>query len=274
MQILHSTNSKDLASKIAKLLDLSIVDINLHQFPSGEFICKIPDTIPSKVIIIGSIRTNNDLMEILSVIDAAKRAGSFDVTLVAPYIAYGRQNLMQLPISSVGIEIISKILNAMPISRLITVDIHSMNSLELFEMDVINITSQDIITQYVNIVLPSIDILIAPDAGSKERLGKLGLDTIFLRKNRFNGEVIMQINDKVQDMNCLIIDDIFDSGSTIIAAEHILKTHGARSVYGYVTHFLGSHTPLPLYVTDSINITPPQKHQTILTLAPIISKLL
>ena len=275
MQILHSDSAKNLASEISISMGLPIVQIRMHKFLSGEYICKIDHTLISKIAIIGSIRTNDDLMEILSIIDASKRAGASDITLVAPYIAYGRQDVMQQPFSSIGIEIIAKILNSMSISQLITTDIHSTNSLKFFEMNVDHISAHDIITHYKNRLLASVDTIIAPDAGSKERLGKLGLKTLCLSKARINSKVVMELNDDVKGKKCLIIDDIFDSGGTIVAARDILNANGASSVYGYVTHFLGTSAPLPLYITDSVE-TDIQEKEFLgkLTLAPLICKAL
>ena len=275
MHILHSSNAYQLALEISASLAESIVPIKIHRFPSGEYICKIDHSLASQILVVGSIRTNDDLMEALSIIDAAKRAGASDITLVAPYIAYGRQDVMQQPISSVGIEIIANILNAMPISRLITADIHSINSLKSFRMNVTHITAQDIITHYQDILLKDTDIIVAPDAGSRERLGKLGLETIFLSKKRTDGKVIMELNDSVTDKKCLIIDDIFDSGSTMMAAHDILNAHGSSRVYGYVTHFLGTNASLPLYITDSLCSTASTKEFFgIVNLTPLICKAL
>jgi ribose-phosphate pyrophosphokinase len=271
MQILHSVSATNLALGISALLDQPIVKIMIHKFLSGEYICKIDHTLASNVVIVGSIKTNDDLMEILSIIDASKRAGASDITLVAPYIAYGRQDVMQQTFSSIGIEIIAKILNSMSISRLITVDIHATNSLKFFDINVTHITAQDIITHYNNKLLDRVDTIIAPDAGSKQRLGELRLETIFLSKTRIEGKVFMKLNDDVKGKKCLIIDDIFDSGGTMIAARDILEANGASSVYGYVTHFLGHNVLLPMYITDSVGtVVTEEEFLGILSLAPLI----
>jgi len=272
MQILHSTNSQHLALEIATSLSIPIAEIVIHKFPSGEYICKIDAALEPKITIIGSIKTNDDLMEILSIIDAAKRAGASAITLVAPYIAYGRQDAMQPPFSSVGIEIIAKILNSTDITNLITVDMHHIESLALFKINLHHITAQEIITHYTHDILHDIDMIVAPDAGSKIRLKTLKLDTIFLSKKRIDGKVLMELAGDVKGKNCLIIDDIFDSGNTMMAAHNILKNNGAKKVAGYASHFLGNTTPLLLYSTNSI--VTKSEDLKILSLSPLISKIL
>ena len=274
MQILHSSNSQHMATEIATLLHTSITEIKIHKFASGEYICKIDHTLSENITIIGSIKTNDDLMEILSIIDATKRAGACNITLIAPYIAYGRQDVMQTPYSSLGIEIIAKILKAIGVTHLVTVDIHSADSLKLFDMKITHITAQDILAYYSGILLQNVTI-IAPDAGSRDRLGTLGVKTIFLNKKRLNSKVTMTLEGNVSGKDCLIIDDIFDSGGTMITAIDILKSNGAHSITGYVTHFLGNVAPLPLYITDSISAVASTTNLIqIIALAPLIARAL
>lgn len=274
MQILHSTSFKKMALEISASIDIPIAEIKIHKFLSGEYICKIDKVLTANAIVVGSIKTNDDLMEILSIIDAAKRAGASDITLVAPYIAYGRQDVMQAPFSSVGIEIIAKILNSTEITNLITVDIHSVDSLKFFNMNVHHITTIEILDHYKDTLLEDITI-IAPDKGSLKRLEKLGVDTIFLDKKRVGGNVLMELRGNVEGKCCLIIDDIFDSGSTMMAAVDILKANGAQDIKGYVTHFLGNSASLPLYITNSIDpIISAKNFLKTLSLVPLIYKIL
>ena len=275
MQILHSSSFQKMALEISAVLSIPIAEIKIHKFPSGEYICKIDASLTGSVIVVGSIKTNDDLMEILSIIDAAKRTGASDVILVAPYIAYGRQDVMQLPFSSVGIEIIATILNAVGITNLITVDMHHLDSIKLFNMNVYHITAQEIITHYKGSILDDIDIIVAPDAGSHARLSKLELNAIFLSKKRIGSNVIMELEGNVEGKNCLIIDDIFDSGGTMMAAYDILKANGAKNINGYASHFLGSAALLPLHITDSVSpVILENEHLKIVPLSPLISKIL
>ena len=275
MQILHSSSFQKMALEISASLRIPIAEIKIHKFPSGEYICKIDASLTGNVIVVGSIKTNDDLMEILSIIDATKRAGARDITLVAPYIAYGRQDVMQLPFSSVGIEIIATILNAVGITNLITVDMHHLDSIKLFNMNVYHITAQEIITHYKGSILDDIDIIVAPDAGSHARLSKLELNAIFLSKKRIGSNVIMELEGNVEGKNCLIIDDIFDSGGTMMAAYDILKANGAKNINGYASHFLGNAAPLLLHITDSVSpVILENEHLKILPLSPLISKIL
>lgn len=276
MQIICSSKGKELGAKIVKSrnaleknnLELLIPEIKI--FPSGEYICKLTAKTTGPVCIVGSIISNDDLIELLTIIDAVKRSGSTQIILVAPYIAYGRQNVMQKPFSSVGIEIIANILNATGISSLITADIHDLSSLELFKMQVIHISSVDILKYYKE-ALPKNALIVAPDKGAEARLSKLNMEIISLKKQRKNGniEIFIPDNVKIKGRNCIIVDDILDSGKTMEAAAKLLVEKGANEVKGYVTHLIGEKSTILEWTTDSISKDGSITKQ--LSLAPLIS---
>lgn len=248
--LLYSHSGKELAIEIGERVEALLLNPIIQRFSQGEYLCKLDASIKGNAIIVGSIQNNDDLMEILSIIDAVKRARAEHITLVAPYIAYSRQNLMQQPFSSIGIEIIAKMLKAIGVQKLITVDIHSLDSLKYFDMEVMHITIENILIHYKN-KLPQDCAIVAPDNGCAERLGA-EISTIFLSKKRVDNAVSMVLHGDVRDKNCLIIDDIFDSGGTLIKAFEVLKENGAKNVYGYVTHFLGNKAVVPMYTTNSL----------------------
>ena len=275
--ILYSGQGKALALEIYELLDphlrgddgvTQLIHPAITCFSQGEYLCKLNGPLNGNAIIVGSIKNNDDLMEILSIIDAAKRAGAVHITLIAPYIAYSRQNLMQQPFSSVGIEIIAKMIKASGVDKLVTVDIHSLDSLKFFGMEVVHITIQDILAHYKN-QLPQNCVLVAPDKGCAER----AVISIYLSKKRMDGLVSMELHGDVRGKDCLVIDDIFDSGGTIVKAFEILKQNGAGDVYGYATHFLGEKILLPIYTTNSLPLIPSVKDfSAIFSLADMIAR--
>jgi ribose-phosphate pyrophosphokinase len=210
-------------------------------------------------------------MEVLSIIDACKHAGASNITLIAPYIAYGRQNKMELPYSSIGFEILANIINNSNIDRLITVDIHEYSLLSLFNFEVTHITSSDIIKYYSQELGLEEYIMVALDLGSKKRLGSTA--SVYLHKKRSDNLISMELNGKVIGEKCLLIDDIIDSGRSMEAAIKCLNHHGAIDLRPYVTHFLCDKPfMIELYASDSIESN--HASHRILSIVPLICRLL
>ncbi len=254
--------------------------IKTTKFPTGEYLTKINKSISAEeeVVIVGSIvpPTNDTLMRLVSIIDAARNSGARNITLIAPYLGYSRQNSMELPYSSIGMKIIAKILESVGVTRLITVDIHSSESLCYFSIEVIHISVIEILSYYSPILNIGNVTIIAPDKGSAKRLENMGCNIIIMNKTRRDKEIFMELKGDVEGKNCLIIDDIIDSGNTIDAAVKCLKEGKAANIKAYCTHFLGNKTPsVPLYVTDTVPLTLDKKNfSAILPIEPIIAKFL
>jgi ribose-phosphate pyrophosphokinase len=257
-------------------LRLTSIPIQTIKFRSGEYLAKINEAISQseEVIIIGSMvpPINDSLMRLVSIIDAVRNSGAKNITLISPYLGYSRQNSIELPYSSIGVKIIAQILESVGITRLITVDIHSLESLRYFSMEVIHINVIEILSYYSSLLNLNNVTIIAPDKGSEMRLKNLGYNIIAMNKTRNNNSIDMMLNGDVEGKNCLIIDDIIDSGKTIEAAIKCLKANKARDIRVYCTHFLGAKTPkVPLYVTDTVPlILNKEKSIEILPIWPVI----
>ncbi len=278
MKIIGSSNSKNLALELCGALKLSPTKIDIQKFPSGEYLTRLYEPISSKekLVIVGSMPSpsNDSLMEIMSIINAACNAGAENITLVIPYLGYSRQDIMQAPYSSVGITMLAKMFDPPAIRHLITVDIHSEESLKLFSMPVTHISISDILGYYKHL-LPDATI-IAPDKGSAKRLSTFSGEIVTMNKRRNGDSIEMELGGDVAGKDCLIIDDIFDSGKTMLAAVECLEKYGAGKIWGYCTHFLGGGKPLiPLYTTNSISLTPLKKNiLNIFSLKPLICRYL
>jgi ribose-phosphate pyrophosphokinase len=252
-------------------------NIETIKFPSGEYLSKIYHPISSdeEVIITGSMAppTNDSLMELVSMIDAARNSGAKNITLITPYLGYSRQDSIELPYSSIGMKMIAQILEAVGVTRLITVDIHSLESLSYFSIEVIHISVIEILSYYSSILNLDNVTIIAPDKGSEKRLKNVSSNIITMSKTRKDKEIYMELNGNVEGKDCLIIDDIIDSGNTIEAAVKCLEVNKAASIKAYVTHFLGNKIPgVPLYVTDTVPLILDKKNfSAILPIEPIIA---
>jgi ribose-phosphate pyrophosphokinase len=273
MKILHSTSGEHFCKAMAQHVVFNVVTRTITTFRTGEILCVIDHQLEGEIIVVGSIVTHQDLLETLVIIDAAYKAGAQKVILVAPYVFYSRQDTMQAPSSSVGIEIIAKLLKASGVSTLVTVDIHSSDSLKFFDFEVKHITLADIMSYYHH-NFPHDLTIIAPDEGSAKRLLSTQKNIVTIKKIRTHDTISMSLTGDIKGKNCLIIDDIFDSGSTMLEATKLLKNHGALNVCGYVTHFLGDSVPsaLPLYTTNSIPKELAIGFVQIFSLAPLVAK--
>lgn len=268
MQIIHSANSAYFAKEFSAAINMPIFAIESKRFPSGEYICKLHDRPNEEVLIVSSIQTNDDILELLSILHACIKAEVSEITLIAPYIAYSRQNSLIPPFSSVGIEIIARILNNFGLHKIITVDLHSYESLNLFECKVEHVSIKEILSYY-NQLLEN-NIIVAPDYGSFLRLKELGQEMIYFNKIRHENSISMELDHIIENKNYLIIDDIVDSGTTMNLAKNTLLHKGANKITCYATHNVGNHLMIENYLTTNsiynTNINPEQ----ILSLIPLI----
>lgn len=234
--IISCRNSIDLSNKIARVAKLDIVIPAIKEFTASEMLIEIPKTINNDdIYIVQSLASssNNQIMELLLTINAIKHSGGQKIHLILPYIPYSRQDKQKNNNSS-GMEVIANLLNNAGISSIITLDIHNKNSLQLFDVPVINIDTTPLVSRLIKDRL-----IVMPDLGSVNR-STLNGDFIYLEKTRYNSDISFNLFGNVKGKNCLLLDDIIDSGKTIELAAKFLIDKGAKSVDAYATHALFS----------------------------------
>lgn len=236
MIIISCTSSIDLSTKISKLANAELLTPKVKNFSASEMLIEIPKSCKDREVYIVqslSFSANNQVMELLLTINAARRSGARKIHLILPYLSYSRQDKESSDYSSVGMEVISTILNTSGISSLITIDIHNKNSIRLFNIEIKNINTSHLVASQPN------KLIVMPDNGSKKR-SNLEQNFISLEKMRHNDNISFKISHDISGMDCLIIDDIIDSGKTLCIAADFLIAQGAKSVDAYVTHALFS----------------------------------
>ena len=246
MKILTGNSNKNLSNKISKYLKNKLVNSSIKKFSDGEIYIEINENIRgNSIFIIQSVSypANDNLMELLLCIDALKRSSAKNITAVIPYFGYARQDRKVVPRTSISAKLVSNLITNAGADRIVTVDLHAGQIQGFFDIPVDNLFSTPIFSRHIkkNINKKNL-ICVAPDVGGVERaraLGKMlniGLAIIDKRRPTPSKSQVMNVIGNVKGKICLIVDDIIDSGGTIINAAKALKERGAKEVHVYVTH--------------------------------------
>ena len=246
MKLLSGTGNLELSNKIAQNLKLKLVNSNIKRFADGEIYVEINENIRgNSIFVIQSISTpaNDNLMELLICIDALRRSSAKNITAVIPYFGYARQDRKVVPRTAISAKLVSNLITNAGAHRIVTVDLHAGQIQGFFDIPVDNLFSTPIFSKHIKKYISNKNIIcVAPDVGGVERaraLGQklnVGLAIIDKRRPAPGKSQVMNIIGNVKGKNCLLVDDIIDSGGTIVNAAKALKEKGAKDVYVYVTH--------------------------------------
>ena len=246
MKLLTGNSNKILSKNIAKYLKTKLVNSSIRKFADGEIYIEINENIRgNSIFIVQSISSpaNDNLMELLLCIDALKRSSAKNITAVIPYFGYARQDRKVVPRTSISAKLVSNLITKAGADRVVTVDLHAGQIQGFFDIPVDNLFSTPIFARHVRKRIKSKKIIcVAPDVGGTERaraLGKLlnvGLAIVDKRRPKPGQSQVMNVIGDVKNQTCVIVDDIIDSGGTIVNAAKALKQRGAKEVYVYITH--------------------------------------
>ena len=246
MKILTGNSNKHLSQKISKFLKNRLVNSNIRKFADGEIYIEINENIRgNSIFLIQSVSSpaNDNLMELLLCIDALKRSSAKNITAVVPYFGYARQDRKVVPRTSISAKLVSNLIAKAGADRVVTVDLHSGQIQGFFDIPVDNLFATPIFARHIKKKLKKNNIIcVAPDVGGTARaraLGKLlNVDLAIVDKRRPapGKSKVMNVIGNVKGKTCILVDDIIDSGGTIVNAASELKKRGARDVHVYVTH--------------------------------------
>ena len=246
MKLLSGTGNLELSKKIAQKLKLKLVNSNIKRFADGEIYVEINENIRgNSIFVIQSISTpaNDNLMELLICIDALRRSSAKNITAVIPYFGYARQDRKVVPRTAISAKLVSNLITNAGAHRIVTVDLHAGQIQGFFDIPVDNLFSTPIFSKHIKKYISNKNIIcVAPDVGGVERaraLGQklnIGLAIVDKRRPAPGKSQVMNIIGNVKGKNCLLVDDIIDSGGTIVNGAKALKEKGAKDVYVYVTH--------------------------------------
>jgi len=242
--VFSGTNTRYLAEKICQELGCPLGNLVVTKFSDGEFAVSYEESIRGKdVFLVQSTFPNSDnLMELLLMIDAAKRASASHIIAVIPYFGWARQDRKDKPRVSIGAKLVADMLSAAGIDRLITMDLHADQIQGFFNVPVDHLYASNILLPYVQSLHLEDLVIASPDVGGSKRANTyakyLGCPLVLCNKTRARANVVesMQIIGDVKGKNVVIVDDMVDTAGTITKAANIMIEGGAKSVRACASH--------------------------------------
>ena len=239
------SSSKKLAQDIASILGTKVGDCKVHHFADGEILCEIGESVRGKDVFIVQSTSNpvtENLMEILVLTDALKRASAREITAVIPYFGYARQDRKAKPRQPITSKLVADLLTTAGVNRVVTVDLHAAQIQGFFDIPVDEMQALPLLIKYFRKKKVQDLCVVSPDHGGATRARKMSeafdcpIAIIDKRRPKPNVAEVMGIIGNVEGKNCILIDDMIDTAGTIPAAVDMLKQKGAKDVYIACTH--------------------------------------
>lgn len=243
-KVFSGTNSRYFAEKVCNSLGCPLGNMIIEHFADGEFSVSYEESIRGKhVFLIQSTFPNSDnLLELLLMIDAAKRASAKSIIAVIPYFGWARQDRKDKPRVSIGAKLIADMLSTAGINRLITMDLHADQIQGFFDVPVDHLYASRVFVDYVESLNLKNLVIATPDVGGTKRASSyakfLGCPMVICYKIRKKANVVsdMQIIGDVKGMDIILVDDIVDTAGTITKAAELMLKEGANSVRAIASH--------------------------------------
>ena len=242
--VFSGTKSKYLTEKICESLGKPMGNLVITHFADGEFSVSYEESIRGRdVFLVQSTFPNSDnLMELLLMIDAAKRASARHIIAVIPYFGWARQDRKDKPRVSIGAKLVADLLSVAGIDRLITMDLHADQIQGFFDIPVDHLYASAVFLPYIQSLKLEDLVIATPDVGGSKRASTfskyLGVPLVLCNKSREKANEVasMQIIGDVKDKNVVLVDDIVDTAGTITKAADIMLAAGAKSVRAIASH--------------------------------------
>ena len=239
------SSSKKLAQDIASILGTKVGDCKVHHFADGEILCEIGESVRGKDVFIVQSTSNpvtENLMEILVLTDALKRASAREITAVIPYFGYARQDRKAKPRQPITSKLVADLLTTAGVNRVVTVDLHAAQIQGFFDIPVDEMQALPLLIKYFRKKKVQDLCVVSPDHGGATRARKMSeafdcpIAIIDKRRPKPNVAEVMGIIGNVEGKNCILIDDMIDTAGTITAGVDMLKQKDAKDVYIACTH--------------------------------------
>ena len=291
VSIFSGRATKYLADKIAEYYGKPLGTCNVTVFSDGEFQPSFEENLRGRDVFLiqSTFPPTENLMELLMMVDAAKRASARRIIAVIPYFGFARQDRKDRPRISIAAKLVANLLQVAGVTRVITMDIHADQIQGFFDIPVDNLYASKIFIPYIKSLNLKDPIMASPDAGGTRRASSYAkmLDTVFCichkQRSKPNEIEKMILIGDVQDRDVILLDDIIDTAGTITRAGQLLKDNGARSVRAFATHPIFSGQAMEridnsvfdeVVVTDTIPLKNPRKKIHVLSTAELLAEVI
>ena len=272
--VLSGTANPKLAEDVVKNMGLKLGDMEIRRFADGEVFVQVGEPVRNKDVYViqptGRPSSNENWMELYCVIDALKRASAKRITAVIPYYGYSRQDRKNEPRVPITAKLVANLLAESGAGRVLCLDLHAAQIQGFFDIPVDHMQSKNIFLDKIRKDLDiSNSIIVSPDIGGIGRARliakalKLDIAIIDKRRDRANESEVMNIIGDVKGKDAIIVDDIIDTGGTLIKSMHALKQAGMKRIFVFITHAVCSDDVYErinaseiekLYITDSLKV--------------------
>ncbi len=254
MKVFTGSANRELAQRICDYLGVPLGQAMISSFPDGETYIKIEENIRGRDVFIVQPTcppTNEHLMELLIMVDAARRASADRITAVIPFFGYARQDRKDQPRVPITAKLVANLLHAAGVSRVLTMDLHAQQVQGFFDIPVDHLYSLPVLIKYLRQKLTRKTVIVSPDVGGLKMASAysqaLGANLAIVAKQRTSAtetEALYLIGE-VEDCDVLLVDDLTETAGTLTSAVKILKNHGALNIYAGVAHAVLADVAIP-----------------------------
>ena len=290
-KLLSGTGNRPLAEEIGRQLGIALTKVTCNRFADGEIFVRIDENVRGNDVFI--VQSTNapaeNIMELLLLIDAARRASAARITVVMPYYGYSRQDRKDQPRVAIGAKLVANMIMSAGADRLLGIDFHQHQLQGFFDIPVDHLYAMPVLTTHFRKKQLKDTVIVAPDVGSAKMARGFAkrldatLAIIDKRRPRANVSEVVNVVGDVEGRDCILADDMIDTAGTVTEAARALKALGANDVYVCATHAVFSGPAIErlkaapfteVVVTDTINLSP-EKHferLTVLSVGELLSK--
>jgi ribose-phosphate pyrophosphokinase len=280
MKVFSGSANRELAQRICDRIGIALGQATISSFPDGETYVRIEENIRGRDVFIiqpTSPPTNQHLMELLIMVDAARRASADRITAVIPFFGYARQDRKDQPRVPITAKLVANLLNAAGVSRVLTMDLHAQQVQGFFDIPVDHLYSLPVLIKYLRKRLTRKTVVVSPDVGGLKMASAyaeaLGANLAIVAKQRKSAtetEALYVIGE-VEGADVLLVDDLTETAGTLTSAATILKKRGALDIYAGVSHAVLVDLAIPrlqksqieeLVTTNSTPVRPVENFKT------------
>jgi ribose-phosphate pyrophosphokinase len=280
MKVFSGSANRELAQRICEKVGIPLGQATISSFPDGETYVRIEENIRGRDVFIiqpTSPPTNQHLMELLIMVDAARRASADRITAVIPFFGYARQDRKDQPRVPITAKLVANLLNAAGVSRVLTMDLHAQQVQGFFDIPVDHLYSLPVLIKYLRKRLTRKTVVVSPDVGGLKMASAyaeaLGTNLAIVAKQRKSAtetEALYVIGE-VEGCDVLLVDDLTETAGTLTSAASILKKRGVLDIYAGVSHAVLVDLAIPrlqsseieeLVTTNSVPVRPVENFKT------------